>query len=140
MRGEVTTPLDVSAHMYAYKINYNLVNNARYFRSNDPLYHAALEIRLLYSISEALVGYFTLRHVYWKGEKNAILYLREHDPKYLGIFEMACRGESLKTKFNAYCKLAEESFTAEYPKWENDVAVSMDGYFGSFWNELLKVH
>ncbi len=138
MISEIKYPSDASANASAYKINYNLVNNTRYFESEDPLYHSALEIRLLYSIVEALVGYFSMRHIYWEGEKKAIQYLEENDPEYLSIFQKAARTSNLPDKFTAYQDLVEKSFTTEYPKWDKDVAMSIEGDFGAFWKDLLK--
>lgn len=135
---EIKSPPDTSASMYAYKINYNLVNNKRYFDSGDLLYQEALEIRLLYSAVEAIVGYFSMRHIYWEGEKKAIQYLKEHDPEYLAIFQKSfCRASNLLDRFTAYRDLVEKSFTTEYPKWDNNVAASPEGDFGSFWTNLL---
>ena len=133
----ISTSLDASAGAYVYKINYNLVNNTRYFESEDQLYHAALEIRLMYSIVEVLTGYFSLRHIYWEGEKKAVQYLKDHDQKYLSVFERACRAVTLKDRFTAYLELTELTFTAEYPKWNKEVAVSIEGDFGGFWTDLL---
>ncbi|MCR4334113.1 MAG: nucleotidyltransferase domain-containing protein [Patescibacteria group bacterium] len=137
MISEIQYPPDISGDTAVYKINYNLVNNMRYFESNDPLYHSALEIRLLYSIVEALVGYFSMHHIYWEGEKKAIQYLEENDPEYLSIFQKATRASNLHDKFTTYLDLVEKSFTAEYPKWDKNVAVSIEGNFGSFWKKLL---
>jgi len=138
MISEIQCPPDTSASTSAYKVNYNLVNNTRYFESNDPLYHSALEIRLLYSIVEALVGYFSMRHIYWEGEKKAIQYLEDKDPEYLSIFQKTARASDLRDKFSAYRDLVEKSFTTEYAKWDKDVAVSIEGDFRLFWKELLK--
>lgn len=137
MISEIRCLPDTSAGTSAYKINYNLVNNTRYFESNDPLYHSALEIRLLYSIVETLVGYFSMRHIYWEGEKKAIQYLEENDPEYLSIFQKTARASNLQDKFAAYRDLVEKSFTTEYSKWDKDVAVSIEGDFESFWRDLL---
>lgn len=137
MISEIQCPPDTSAGTSAYKINYNLVNNTRYFESNDPLYHSALEIRLLYSIVEALAGYFSMRRIYWEGEKKAIQYLEDEDPEYLSIFQKSARASNLQDKFAAYRDLVEKSFTTEYPKWDKNVAVSIEGDFGMFWTNLL---
>jgi predicted nucleotidyltransferase len=138
MISEIQYPLDTSAGTSAYKINYNLVNNTRYFESNDSLYHSALEIRLLYSTVEALVGYFSIRHIYWEGEKKSIQYLENQDPEYLSVFQKTARASNLQDKFAAYRDLVEKSFTSEYPKWDKDVVTSVDGDFGVFWKNLLK--
>ncbi len=105
--------------------------------SSDELYHAALEIRLLYSIVEALVGYFAMRDINWEGEKNAVLYLRKNDPTYLKAFESSCREASLPNRFVYYRQLAESSFFGKYMKWNRDVAVSVDGEFGAFWQDII---
>jgi len=125
------------AKSYEYKINYNLLTNTRYFESGDELYHAALEIRFLYSIAEVLVGYFAMRDIYWEGEKNAILYLRKNDPAYLKVFESACREVSLSDKYESYKKLVEQSFYGEYKKWNKDIVASIDGDFNEFWIGLI---
>ncbi|MDE1975360.1 MAG: nucleotidyltransferase domain-containing protein [Patescibacteria group bacterium] len=126
------------ARRLAYKINYNLVNNTRYFESGDPLYLAALEIRLMYSVVEVLTGYFAFRHIYWEGEKAAITYLREHDPEYLRLFETVSRSAEIKDKFEAYKKLVDRTFTEEYPKWGAAAVESQEGDFARFWVELMR--
>ncbi len=134
---EIQFPPDIFAGASAYKINYNLINNTRYFESNDPLYHLSLEIRLLYSITETLVGYFSMRHIYWEGEKKAIQYLENNDSEYLSIFQKTIRASNLQDKFATYRDLVEKSFTSEYPKWDKNVVVSIEGDFGSFWKKIL---
>ena len=49
------------------KANYNFVQNMRYFGSSDPVYHEALELRLLYSTIELVTTYFSLRNIPWRG-------------------------------------------------------------------------
>ena len=67
------------------KINYNLVANQRYFASPDPLYHEALNLRLLYSVMELVCGYLAWRDIPWRGEKQAIAYLQD---KALDFYEL----------------------------------------------------
>lgn len=126
----------LAAKRLAYKINYNLVNNYRYFESNDSLYHAALEIRLTYSIIEAFTGYFALRNLYWEGEKAAVLYLRENDSEYLQLFEIVNRASTLKDRFTAYKSLVDKTFNSEYPKWNKDIVASPEGDFTWFWKSI----
>ncbi|MEI8328297.1 MAG: nucleotidyltransferase domain-containing protein [Candidatus Taylorbacteria bacterium] len=136
-RKDIKKPDNFSvAKSYEYKINYNLLTNTRYFESNDELYHAALEIRLMYSIVEALVGYFAMRDINWEGEKSAILYLRKNDPAYLKVFESACRKTTLSRKFTSYKKFVEESFYGKYKKWNGDIVASMDGDSEGFWQGI----
>ncbi|MDO8617325.1 MAG: nucleotidyltransferase domain-containing protein [Candidatus Uhrbacteria bacterium] len=78
---------DTLTYQSWHRLNYNLVQNARYFRSENELYLQALDVKLSFSIVEALVGYFHVRKVSWKGEKEAIRWLKEHDENFLRLFQ-----------------------------------------------------
>src|SRR3989338_4766724 len=41
------------------KISYNFAQNQRYYNAGDTAYHQALEIRLMYSVVDLLVGFLT---------------------------------------------------------------------------------
>lgn len=99
------------------KINYNFVSNTRYFESNDPLYNEALEVRLLYSVSEVFTGYFEFRDILWRGEKSAMKYLKESDPGFYNAFISYTKASSLKEKFNAYVALVKLVFVGSYRLW-----------------------
>lgn len=127
------------------KINYNFVANTRYFESNDPLYHEALEIRLLYSVSEIFTGYFEFRDILWRGEKNAIKYLKENDSKFYSSFVVYTKAADLKDKFKKYVELVKLVFTDKYKFWEiNDVmpqakdrAKADEKALSEYWNKLI---
>ncbi len=99
------------------KINYNLVANKRYFESNDPLYHQALELRLLYSVMEIICGYLALRDIPWRGEKSAVTYLSNHHPDFYALFQKYSAAASLKERFGYYLQMADSVFTEEYKQW-----------------------
>jgi predicted nucleotidyltransferase len=80
------------------RINYNLIANRRYFTSDDPTYHSALELRLLYSIIELVTAYFTLRGKPWQGEKEAIKFFSNNDPGYRELLFTCMRSTSLQEK------------------------------------------
>ena len=69
------------------KTNYNFIANSRYYRSGDELYHQALELRLLYSVSELISAYFSFRNVPWRGEKAAVEYFQYNDPEFFAAFD-----------------------------------------------------
>jgi predicted nucleotidyltransferase len=99
------------------KINYNFVANKRYFESSDPLYHQALELRLLYSVIEVICGYIALRDIPWRGEKNAVTYLSTHHPDFYALFQKYSSAPTLKNRFAYYSQMINLVFTDEYKKW-----------------------
>ncbi len=105
------------------KINYNFVANKRYFESGDPLYHQALELRLLYSVMEVICGYLAFRNIPWRGEKDAVrnLSLRAHD--FYVLFQKYLSAKSLGDRFGLYSKMVTATFTDEYPQWKTTDAV-----------------
>lgn len=105
------------------KINYNFVANKRYFESNDPLYHQALELRLLYSAIEVICGYLAFRDVPWRGEKDAVRYLSAHDPDFYALFQKYSAATSLKDRFGYYSKMVSAAFTHKYRQWKPTDAV-----------------
>lgn len=127
------------------KINYNLIANTRYFYSNDPLYHEALEMRFLYSISEVFMGYFEFRDILWRGEKAAIKYLKENDVNFYNAFMGYAKATNLSDKFEKYTALVGLVFTAEYTQWKKGNAfpqvkdkVNMDSKkLIEYWNGLI---
>src|SRR4051812_30580488 len=59
----ISPPPEMSAYQTWFGINYNYVQTRRMSRSPDPVYHLAVRMRLLYSLSDILGGYFTLRQL-----------------------------------------------------------------------------
>lgn len=102
------------------KINYNFIANRRYFESGDPLYHQALELRLLYSVVELICGYLALRNIAWRGEKEAVMYLKDNHPDFYGLFEKYCVSSLLSVRFGLYAEMVDLVFTDEYKKWTKD--------------------
>ncbi len=103
------------------KINYNFVANKRYFDSNNELYREALELRLLYSVIELICGFLALRNVAWRGEKEAVLYLKSNHPDFYKLFQEYSKSATLETRFGLYEQMCRMTFTDDYKKWtEND--------------------
>ncbi len=127
-----------------FKINYSFIANTRYFNAENDLYHKALELRLLYSISELIVAYFTFRNIPWRGEKSAIAYLEEHDTRTYECFTNFLESSSLEKRFNAYQDLFHRTSFANYQQWNDDFLVVLnskhhvDESLTIFWNQLRK--
>ena len=99
------------------KINYNFVANKRYFESNDLLYLEALELRLLYSVIEVICGYLAFRDISWRGEKEAVKYLKNNHQDFYDIFKSYSISNNLADKFRFYEQMIELVFTDKYKKW-----------------------
>lgn len=88
-------------------ILYNYHQNLRMWRSNDQLYHEALQLRLLYTMSDIMVSYFYLRGESWTGEKDAIRYWQAHDASYYHLFRTTMSTPDLNEKFGLYEQLVD---------------------------------
>lgn len=110
------------------KINYNYVANKRYFESNDPLYHEALELRLLYSVIEVVCGFLEFRNNVWRGEKDAIKKLKNNHSDFYEIFKSYLNSSTLSDKFKFYEKMVDITFINEYKKWtkEDKIIIKKD--------------
>ena len=102
---------------YWQRINHNHVSNKRYFESKDPLYLEALEIRLFYCVEEIICGYFALRDIPWRGEKKAVLDLKDNAPDFYDLLQKYLKTDSLELRFKHYSKMLDLVFTGEYKKW-----------------------
>lgn len=126
------------------KANYNYIANARYFNSGNTLYHAALEIRLLYSVLELITTYFSFRGIPWRGEKFAITYLQKNDRAFLAAFRNFSKSSKLPEKMKYYRKMFDAVLFGEYQKWRDNfvVAISSSGQYDKtlnrFWDKLVR--
>ena len=128
------------------KINYNFVVNSRYFYSHDPLYLKALEIRLLYSVSELLSGYFKFWDISWQGEKKAIKYLESQDSRFYKAFILYTEAFNLNERFEAYCQMIDLVFPENFKLWKKgdilpqakDPAKANNEQLIKYWQKLIK--
>lgn len=136
--------LENEKNSIAQRINYNRVANKRYFLSNDQHYHEALALRLLYSVSELVVGYLTLRGVPWEGEKFAVTYLKEDALDFYNSFLNFLQAKDLTNRYQAYEAMCEKVFPPGYKWWiqEDIIVVPKDdskvGEVQTFWSDLLR--
>lgn len=130
------------------KINYNYVTNKRYFESNDPLYHEALEFRLLYSVSEMICGYLSLRDIPWRGEKAAVKYFKDAHSDFYNLFLQYSTSDTVHGRFNAYSNMVQKVFPAGYRLWSKDdtIPISKEETLVAdereqlleYWNSLIR--
>lgn len=106
------------------RINHNYITDKRYFESKDPIYHEALEIKLFYSMEQIICAYFAFRDIPWRGEKNAILYIKDNAQDFYKLFKEYTSTSSLTERFQIYSKMFECVFTDVYKKWkQGDILV-----------------
>lgn len=87
-------------------VNYNLAQNRRMWRSADPTYRLAVELRLLYSLNEVWHAYFRLRDLPQRGEKEQIRYLAEADPAFLHDFQALLGEREADQRLTLYVSVA----------------------------------
>lgn len=129
-------------------INYNVQQTLRILASADPIYQMAVDLRLLYCLSDLWVGYFRVRGLAWAGEKAAIRHLAEHDPGYLQRFRRCLAEPDRRAKVAQYVSLAAETLAPLGGLWpQPSTAIQFDDDAPwrpgqdqialAFWNSLL---
>ena len=107
-------------------VNYNLQVARRYLTSDDPLYLATADVRImLYGPSDLFFNYFEARRLRWSGEKAAIQYLQQHDPAYLSLFNQFLSEPDRQAKFKLYEELAALTVAPVGELWAEDDAIMM---------------
>ena len=99
------------------RINYNLLHNRRMIASDDPVYLTALDVRLLYALSDVFLGYFMVRGLRWEGEKAAVRVLEKRDPDFLDLFKRCCATTGTRRRFDQYEKLCEMTIAPAGDLW-----------------------
>ena len=120
---DISLVSEKSKNGYCQRINHNYITDKRYFESGDKIYHESLEMKLFYSMEQIICGYFALRDMPWRGEKNAILYMKENAKDFYKMFQDYTSATSLIERFKAYSHMVELVFTKEYKKWTTDTEI-----------------
>ncbi len=131
-----------------FRVNYNLAQTRRMRLSKDPVYQAAVDLRVaLYGPSDLLFGYFEIRNLTWEGEKAAVRYLMAHDPSYLDQFQQFIREDNRDHKFERYEALAELTVAPLGSRWsDHPGAIGFSQTIGletvdkavAFWQQLVE--
>lgn len=99
---------------------YNLAHTQRMSGSPDPVYQQAVDLRMLYQLSDLMVDYFNLRGLPWRGEKEAIRYWQSCDPDYLDLF-MRCYWERRRPeRVRLYAELVNATIEPVGFHWDAD--------------------
>ena len=108
---------DKSKLGYWQRINHNYITDKRYFDSGEDLYLTALEVKLFYSMEQVICSYFAFRDLPWRGEKNAVLYLRENDKDFYELFEKYIKSSKVDERFRTYSDMFCMVHNVVYKPW-----------------------
>lgn len=100
------------------KASYNLAHTRRMLTSDNPDYHLAVDMRLLYQMADLMVDYFLVRKLPWQGEKHAVHYWKSHDPGYLDLFIECINEKNRNRKVDLYHRLASETMAPVEELWQ----------------------
>lgn len=106
-------------------VNYNLTQTRRMLASDDLDYRMTAEVRMaIYGTSGLLWDYFTIRRMFWEGEKQALRYLESHDPEYYELFHQFVKAGTCEEKLRLYEQLAKRTTAPAGGLWgDNDTAL-----------------
>jgi hypothetical protein len=121
-----------------FAINYNLAQARRMLGSADPLYRAAVAIRMaVYGPADLWFGYFSVRRLAWAGDKAAVHHLQIHDPAFLAAFERFIAESDPGAKFARYEDAARLAAAPLGGLWATDATVIEPLEQAGLWQTLL---
>ncbi|MFN8493341.1 MAG: nucleotidyltransferase domain-containing protein [Caldilineaceae bacterium] len=98
---------DTDAYGAWFAINYNLAQAKRMAQARDDLYQTTVGIRMaVYGHTDIWFGYFTIRKLAWRGDKEAVKYLMQFDPTFLTVYQQLINETALAPKLLLYEKAA----------------------------------
>jgi len=90
------------------KISYSYNRNERYFKSKNKKYLEILNILLINSVIELVIGFLTLRNKPWRGEKDAIAFIEKRSPSFRHLFLKLNKAMSIESKMKIYKKMVKK--------------------------------
>jgi hypothetical protein len=106
---------DGEIHEARRKISYNVAHLDRYLAAGDPASDMAADLRLLYSLFEVALHYFTVRRIPWRGEKAAVRHWAARDPEFLSLLRRCFATTDRREKAALYAMLARRARTDRRP-------------------------
>ena len=97
--------------------NHSLAHIERMFQSGDPVYLTAVDLMLTSGISRLCRDYYRARGLVWEGEKAAVRFLQDHDPRYLNLLRCYLAESGRAEKVNFYRQLVEKTIAPIGPIW-----------------------
>ncbi len=107
-----------------FKASYSLWQTRRMLTAADAVSLMAVDLRLLYGVYDLWVHYFDVRGLPWRGDKEAIRYLKAHDPRFLDVMERCLAETDRERKLDLYGRLAELTMAPVGGIWPEDATVA----------------
>lgn len=118
-------------------VNYNLLHTRRLLQSDDPVYRAAGELRIvIYGVSSVLFSYFQVRKLHWEGDKAAIRYLMDIDPPAFALLQQLLREPDPERRFAAYEQLAALTLAPIGGLWGGESTVLWSDAAPATWESI----
>jgi len=89
--------------------NHGLAHIRRMLQSVDLVYLTAVDLMLSSAISRLCRDYYTIRNLFWEGEKAAVRYLQDHDLEYLDVLRNCLNESDRVEKVVLYEHLVEQT-------------------------------
>lgn len=103
---ELIPPQEADIRSRVDKASCNLAHTGRMLSSDGTAYLTAIDLRLLYQLSDLMADYFVVRGVPWRGEKAAVRYWRAHHREFLDLVRVCMAETDRFRKVELYGKLA----------------------------------
>lgn len=114
------------------QIGFNVAQVKRYLTDDDPMSQTVIDLRLLYSVDEVKVHYFSIRQIPWRGEKPAIQYWLSNDPEFLNALRVYFEATDRMNRILCYEQLARMALAPVAELWlEGDTAISLGHGYGT---------
>lgn len=102
-------------------LNHGLSHMQRMVQSSDPVYETAIDLMLSTGLSSICRNYFQIRDLPWQGEKDAVRYLRMHQPRFLTQLRSCLETTERRQKIGIYAQLVEETLKPIGPLWHGGI-------------------
>lgn len=129
---------DQAAHAAWFAINYNLAQARRMLAVDDPLYRTTASIRMaLYGHMDLWFGYWNVRQIPFRGDKEAVRDLQARDPAFLDAYRRFLDETAPDKKLALYERAAALAAAPLGGLWPaGHTAMNVDGALQA-WQDLL---
>ena len=129
---------DSDAYGAWFSINYNFAQAQRMAQAKDDLYQTTVAIRMaVYGHMDVWFGYFTVRKLVWRGDKDAVKYLEQFDPTFLTLYQEFIQETALAQKLLLYEKVAAVATAPMGGLWPAEATVMNVANTLEIWQNLI---
>lgn len=122
LRTAAGVPLAVTTSSEKYQewfwLNHTLIHLQRLVHSTDPIYQRAVELMVMGALATICRSYFRLHGLAWEGEKAALRYLQQDNPRYLALLDQALGATERAKKVACYAQLVAATLAGVGEQWQ----------------------